>query len=144
MFTFDRPGLSSFALQRIHGRNHTIPFLDFAGEYDSSRSLSHTHVLRDNSHCHSHCHSHSPAQILNAYANSRDCLGQVRIASLCTPTDAYLIPKEAAAAARANLAAAPIWQKVLQALAAPFGRSVQTQAVTYPYHMWSDLQVKNL
>lgn len=46
----------------------------------------------------------------------------MRIASLCTPTDAYLIPKEAAAAAKQNLSAAPLWQKALQALAAPFGR----------------------
>ena len=50
------------------------------------------------------------------------CVYQVRIASLCTPTDAYLIPKAAADAARANLAQAPLWQKVLQALAAPFKR----------------------
>jgi hypothetical protein len=48
--------------------------------------------------------------LVESYGASR-----VRIATLCTPTDAYLISDAAAAAARANLAAAPLWQKALQA-----------------------------
>ena len=38
------------------------------------------------------------------------------IAFLCTPTDLHVIPKEAADAAAANAAAAPLWQRTISAL----------------------------
>jgi len=46
----------------------------------------------------------------------------VRLANLCTPTDCYLIPEAANAAARTNLEQAPVWQKVLAMFLGPLGR----------------------
>lgn len=40
----------------------------------------------------------------------------IRLASLCTPTDVFVCPMEARAAAAANHANAPAWQKLLSAL----------------------------
>ena len=37
------------------------------------------------------------------------------LAYLCSPTDVFALPKEAAAAAKANFAAAPLWQKAIAA-----------------------------
>lgn len=45
-----------------------------------------------------------------------------RLANLCTPTDAYVIPKVANEAAAGFYAKAPVWMKVLQPLAQAFGK----------------------
>lgn len=47
---------------------------------------------------------------------------KVRLANLCTPTDAYVIPKAANEAAAAFYRTAPLWMKVVQPFAQAFGR----------------------